>query len=60
MMARSVYQLVLTKSNSRHTVREQLEWNDVDETLQAIGSLGDSDHLGLVGNGIIVLVTDDD
>lgn len=59
-MARSVYQLVLTESNSRHTVREQLERNDVNETLQAVGSLGDSDHLGFVGNGIIVLVTDDD
>lgn len=43
-----------------HTVREQLEGNDVDQTLQAVDSLGYSNDLGSVGNRVIVLVTDDD
>ena len=43
-----------------HTVREQLEGNDVDQTLQAVDSLGYSNDLGSIGNRVIVLVTDDD
>jgi hypothetical protein len=63
MMARSDGQPSSVESSFigvRLTVREQLERNDVDETLQAVGSLGYSDDLGSIGNRVVVLVTDND
>lgn len=60
MMARSVISICMARSEEEHTVRKQLEGNNVDETLQAVGSLGYSDNLGSIGNRVIVLVTNDD
>jgi len=50
----------MARVEEEHTVREQLEGDDVDQTLQAVDSLGYSNDLGSVGNRVIVLVTDDD
>ena len=60
MMARSVISICMARSEEEHTVRKQLEGNDVDQTLQAVDGLGYSNDLGSVGNRVIVLVTDDD
>ena len=60
MMARSVISICMARSEEEHTVRKQLEGNDVDQTLQAVDSLGYSNDLGSIGNRVIVLVTDDD
>ena len=62
MIARSGFDelhLILDRTTGL-TVREELEGNDVDETLQAVDGLWDSDDLGRLRNRIIVLVTDDD
>lgn len=43
------------------TVRQELERNNVDETLKTIDSSGDTDDLvGRVGNRVVIVIADDD
>jgi hypothetical protein len=63
MMARSTGQSILPipRITQSRTVRQELERNNVDETLKTIDSSGDTDDLvGRVGNRVVIVIADDD
>jgi hypothetical protein len=47
-------------SGKGRTVRQELQGHNIDQTLQAVNSLGHPDRLGAFGHGLVLVIADDD